>query len=203
MAVRLRAVVPAATDGVTGATILGHVRTELGLNHPIEQILPGHYQPALAAVGWTGGSLGETAEMLVLLGGLWLLWRRAITWQIPVAMLGTVLILASSFHWINPERFADPLLHLLSGSLMLGAFFIATDPVTSPIAPLGQVVFGIGCGALVYIIRTWGGYPEGVAFAVVLMNAATPLIDHYLRPRIYGRTWRGQPRPIRKKPHEA
>ncbi|HOW76739.1 MAG TPA: RnfABCDGE type electron transport complex subunit D [Candidatus Competibacteraceae bacterium] len=193
----------ALTDGVTGATILGHVRTELGMNHALSQILPGHYQPALAAVGWTGGSLGETAEILVLLGGLWLLWRRAITWLIPVAMLSTVLMLASGFHWMNPERFADPVLHLLSGSLMLGAFFIATDPVTSPIAPLGQVVFGIGCGALVYIIRTWGGYPEGVAFAVVLMNAATPLIDHYLRPRIYGRTWRGQPRPVRRKPHET
>jgi electron transport complex protein RnfD len=86
--------------------------------------------------------------------------------------------------------------HLLSGSLMLGAFFIATDPVTSPTSKLGQLIFGAGCGALVYIIRTWGGYPEGVAFAVVLMNAATPLIDHYVRPRIYGRTWRGHSRPV-------
>ena len=193
----------AATDGVTGATILGHLRTELSLSQPIEQILPGHYQPALAAVGWTGGSLGETSAILILLGGLWLMWRRAITWQIPVTMLGTVLVLASSFYWVNPERYADPILHLVSGSLMLGAFFIATDPATSPITPWGQAAFGIGCGAFVYIIRTWGGYPEGVAFAVVLMNAATPLIDHYLRPRIYGRTWRGQPRPIRKKPHET
>jgi electron transport complex protein RnfD len=111
-------------------------------------------------------------------------------------MLGTVLVLASGFHWLNAERFADPVLHLLSGSLMLGAFFIATDPVTSPVARGGQIVFGIGCGVLVYIIRTWGGYPEGVAFAIVLMNAATPLIDHYLRPRVYGRTWSGQPRPV-------
>jgi len=79
---------------------------------------------------------------------------------------------------------------------MLGAFFIATDPVTSPTTKLGQLIFGAGCGAFVYIIRTWGGYPEGVAFAVVLMNAATPLIDHYVRPRIYGRTWRGQSRPV-------
>ncbi|MDQ5909597.1 MAG: H+/Na+-translocating ferredoxin:NAD+ oxidoreductase subunit [Pseudomonadota bacterium] len=192
----------AATDGVTGPTILGHIRTELGMNHALSQSVPGHYQSALAAVGWTGGSLGETAEILILLGGLWLLWRRAITWQIPVAMLVTVLLLASGFHWANPERFADPLLHLLSGSLMLGAFFIATDPVTSPLAPVGQIVFGIGCGALVYIIRTWGGYPEGIAFAVVLMNAATPLIDHYFRPRIYGRTWRGESRPIEKKSDE-
>jgi len=185
-----------ATDGVTGATILGYARTELGMNYSLSQILPGHYQAGAAALGWTGGSLGETAAWLVLLGGLWLLWRRAITWYIPVGMLGAVLVLASGFHLLDPQRFADPMLHLLSGGLMLGAFFIATDPVTSPISSLGQVVFGVGCGALVYIIRTWGGYPEGVAFAVVLMNAATPLIDHYIRPRAYGRTWSGKPRPV-------
>ena len=78
----------------------------------------------------------------------------------------------------------------------MGAFFIATDPVTSPTAPLGRIVFGAGCGVLVYVIRTWGGYPEGVAFAVVLMNAMTPVIDHYIRPRVYGRTWNGRPKPV-------
>ena len=183
-------------DGVSGATILGHIRTELVLSHPLGEILPGHYQPGLAALGWTGGSLGETSALLLLLGGLWLLWKRAITWPIPVAMLGAMLALASIFHWVDPGRFADPLLHLVSGSLLLGAFFIATDPVTSPLSRLGQLVFGAGCGALVYVIRTWGGYREGVAFAVVLMNGATPLIDHYLRPRVYGRTWLGQPKPV-------
>jgi electron transport complex protein RnfD len=111
-------------------------------------------------------------------------------------MLGTVILLATGLHLLNPERFADATLHLLSGSLMLGAFFIATDPVTSPTTSRGQLLFGAGCGALVYIIRTWGGYPEGVAFAVVLMNAVTPVIDYYIRPRIYGRTRRGQPLPV-------
>ena len=183
-------------DAVSGATILGHIRTELGLSRALNQILPGHYQPGVAALGWTGGSLGETADLLVLLGGLWLLWRRVFTWHVPVAMLATVLVLAGSLHLLDPGRFASPAVHLLSGSLMLGAFFIATDPVTSPTTRLGQLIFGAGCGAFVYIIRTWGGYPEGVAFAVVLMNAATPLIDHYVRPRIYGRTWRGQSRPV-------
>ena len=185
-------------DGVSGATILGHVRTQLGMNQTLGQILPGHYQPGTAVLGWTGGSLGETAEWLALGGGVWLLWRRVITWQIPVAMLATMALLAGGFHLLNPDRFADPSLHLLSGSLMLGAFFFATDPVTSPTTPMGQLVFGAGCGALVYIIRTWGGYPEGVAFAIVLMNAATPLIDHYIRPRIYGRTWGGQSRPVKR-----
>ncbi len=183
-------------DAVSGATVLGHIRTELGLSRELGPILAGHYQPGLASVGWTGGSAGESSEILILLGGLWLLWRRAITWRIPVAMLLAVLVLSGSLHWAEPQRFAGPEVHLLSGGLMLGAFFIATDPVTSPTTPLGQILFGVGCGALVYVIRTWGGYPEGVAFAVVLMNAATPLIDHYVRPRIYGRTWRGQSRPV-------
>lgn len=185
-----------AIDAVSGATVLGRIRTELGLSHELSQILTGHYQTRLAALGWTSGSAGETSELLILLGGLWLLWRRTITWPIPVAMLAAVLVLSGGLHWSNPQRFAGPEVHLLSGGLMLGAFFIATDPVTSPSARLGQLLFGAGCGALVYIIRTWGGYPEGVAFAVVLMNAATPLIDHYVRPRIYGRTWRGQSRPV-------
>ncbi len=183
-------------DAVSGATILGRIRTELGMARELGQILPGHYQAGVAALGWTGGSLGETADLLVLLGGLWLLWRRVMTWHVPVAMLATVLVLAGGLHLLNPERFAGPAVHLLSGGLMLGAFFIATDPVTSPTTKLGQLIFGAGCGAFVYIIRPWGGYHEGVAIAVVLMNAATPLIDHYVRPRIYGRTWRGQSRPV-------
>ncbi len=183
-------------DAVSGATILGRIRTELGMSHALSQILPGHYQAGTAALGWTGGSLGETSDLLALLGGLWLLYRRVMTWHVPVAMLAAVLVLSSGLHWLNPERFAGPTVHLLSGGLMLGAFFFATDPVTSPTTKMGQLIFGAGCGALVYIIRTWGGYPEGVAFAVVLMNAATPLIDHYVRPRIYGRTWRGRSRPV-------
>ena len=183
-------------DAVSGATVLGRIRTELGLSHELSQILSGHYQPGLAALGWTGGSTGETSALLIALSGLWLLWRRVITWQVPVAMLTTMLVLSSGFHWMDPERFAGPAVHLLSGGFMLGVFFIATDPVTSPTSRLGQLLFGMGCGLLTYVIRTWGGYPEGVAFAVVLMNAATPLIDHYLRPRIYGRTWSGRSRPV-------
>jgi len=183
-------------DGISGASILGRVRTELSMAHGLSQSLPGHYNPTTSALGLTPGSLGETAELPILIGGLWLLSRRLITWQIPAAMLGTVILLATGLHLLNPERFADATLHLLSGSLMLGAFFIATDPVTSPTTSRGQLLFGAGCGALVYIIRTWGGYPEGVAFAVVLMNAVTPVIDYYIRPRIYGRTRRGQPLPV-------
>jgi electron transport complex protein RnfD len=132
--------------------------------------------------------------VLLLAGGIWLLLRRIVSWHIPVAMMGTVALLASVFYVIDPQTHAGPGLYLMSGSLILGAFFIATDYVTSPSSVLGQLIFGAGCGLLVFIIRTWGGYPEGVAFAVLLMNALTPIIDYYLRPRIYGRNLKGQPR---------
>jgi len=180
-------------DGLTGATVLGHSKTELTRGIGLDASLPDVYSPLDYLLGLSGGSFGETSAVLLLLGGLFLLARRIITWQIPVAMLATVALLAGVMHLIDPLRYADPLLHLLAGGLMLGAFFIATDPVTSPSSGLGQLVFGAGCGALVYVIRTWGGFPEGLAFAVLIMNAATPLIDHYLRPRVYGRNRRGTP----------
>lgn len=173
-------------DAVSSASVLGHVRTELGMGHELPDILVSIYNPMASAVGTINGSLGETSAILFLLGGLFLILKRVITWHIPVAMLGTVALLAAVFHQIDPLRYGDPLFHLLSGGLMLGAFFIATDPVTSPASSLGKFIFGAGCGVLLFIIRNWGGYPEGVAFAVLLMNAATPLIDHYIKPRIYG-----------------
>lgn len=180
-------------DSLTGATVLGHSKTELTRGIGLDVSLHDVYTPLDYLFGLSSGSLGETSALLLLLGGLFLLARRIITWQIPVAMLATVALLAGVMHLVDPLRYADPLLHILAGGLMLGAFFIATDPVTSPSSGLGQLVFGAGCGALVYVIRTWGGFPEGLAFAVLIMNAATPLIDHYLRPRVYGRTRRGAP----------
>jgi electron transport complex protein RnfD len=108
-------------------------------------------------------------------------------------MLASLVLLATLFHLINPESYVGPMTHLFSGAAILCAFFIATDLVTSPVSIRGQILFGAGCGLLVYAIRTWAGYPEGVAFAVMLMNACTPLIDHYLKPRIYGRDRKGEP----------
>jgi len=131
--------------------------------------------------------------VLLLLGGAFLLYKRIIGWQVPAAMLGTMVVLASTMHLLDPGRYPDATVHLLSGATMLCAFFIATDPVTSPVSIKGQLLFGAGIGLLVYSIRTWGGYPEGIGFAVLLMNACTPMIDHYLKPRIYGRDRRGQP----------
>jgi electron transport complex protein RnfD len=182
--------VPAA-DAVSGASLLGHVKTEILRGTSVEQAVAGHFDPALASVGMRIGSMGESSGVLLAAGGLMLLWLRAITWHIPVAMLLGVVVPAAALHAFDPAHYAGPILHLLSGSVILGAFFIATDPVTSPSSRVGQLVFGAGCGLFTYIIRTWGGYPEGVAFAVLLMNAATPIIDRYLRPRVYGRSRRG------------
>lgn len=180
-------------DAVSSASILGHVRTELGQGIPLSEATAGQYDFWSLAGGSAAGSLGETSAVLLLLGGLFLLYKRVITWYIPVSLMGTLALLAGVFHLIQPEQSPGPLYHLVSGATLLGAFFIATDPVTSPVSVRGQLIFGAGCGALIYIIRSWAGYPEGVAFAILLMNACTPLIDHYIRPRIYGRDRKGQP----------
>jgi electron transport complex protein RnfD len=179
-------------DMVSGASSLGAVRTELTQGHTLSMILvPHHYTNENLALGFISGSLGETSSLLIILGGLFLLYKRIFTWHVPVAMLASVAILASLFHEINPERYASAGFHLFAGGMILGAFFIATDPVTSPSSALGKLIFGAGLGGLDYVIRTWGGYPEGIAFSVMIMNAMTPLIDHYTRPRVYGHTWRG------------
>jgi len=180
-------------DMVTGATLLGQVRTELGQGHALPDILPGIYQPWSDAVGTLAGSMGETSALLLLLGGLFLLSQRVITWHIPVATIATLALAATLMNLYDPAHYPDALYHLVGGATLLAAFFIATDPVTSPISPRGQLIFGAGLGVLIYSIRTWAGYPEGVAFAIVLMNTCTPLIDHYVRPRIYGRDRKGAP----------
>ena len=180
-------------DAFSGATLLGHVRTAMDGGAALSGALRDSYEPLSQAWGSVPGSLGETSALLLLLGGGWLLLLRIITWHIPVAMLGTLTLLATLFHAIDPSVYPGPLYHLFSGAALLGAFFIATDLVTSPVTARGQLLFGAGCGLLVFVIRSWTNYPEGVAFAVMLMNAATPLIDHYLRPRVYGRDRRGAP----------
>lgn len=183
----------ASIDGLASATVMGHVKTESTLGHGLSLSLPNGYASADYALGFVNGSLGETSALLILLGGLYLIALRIITWHIPVAMIGTVIVMSLGFHLINPEQYPGAIFQVLSGGVLLGAFFIATDLVTSPSSTLGKLIFGAGCGAFTYLIRTWGGFPEGVAFAVILMNALTPLIDHYCRPRIYGRDHKGRP----------
>jgi len=180
-------------DAVTSATTFGHVKTELTRGADMDAALAGTYSLWEHLLGTSSGSLGEASVLLLLLGGVLLLYTRVISWHIPVSMLGSLALLATIFHLINPSLYLDPLFHLMAGSVILGAFFIATDLVTSPVSVRGQLIFGAGCGVLVFVIRTFAGYPEGVAFAILLMNASTPLIDHYFRPRVYGRDRRGRP----------
>jgi electron transport complex protein RnfD len=186
-------------DTVSSASIIGYMKTGFTQGHTVVQSLSsGHFDALTHGLGNVAGSLGETSALLIILGGLVLIALRIISWHIPVAMLGSVALLATVFNLAAPERYPDAIFHLLSGGLVLGAFFIATDLVTSPSTRAGQLIFGAGCGVFVFVIRSWGGYPEGVGFAVLLMNAATPLIDHYVRPRIYGRNRKGEPLVIKE-----
>lgn len=180
-------------DAVSSATILGYIKTELGQGAMLTQMMNDSFSVFDFAFGSVAGSLGETSALLILAGGLLLLYLGIISWHIPVSMMLTIALLASLFNLVAPETYPPALYHLLSGATMLGAFFIATDLVTSPVTKTGQLIFGAGCGVLVFIIRTWAGYPEGMAFAVMLMNGFTPMIDHYIKPRIYGRTRKGEP----------
>ncbi len=136
--------------------------------------------------GFKGGSLGEVSVALLLLGALYLLLRKRISWRIPVPYILTTLTITGIFWLVNPEKYADPLFHFLTGGLVLGAFFMATDMVTSPITPLGQIIFGIGCGVLTALIRLFGAYPEGVSFSILIMNAFVPLIEKYTIPTKFG-----------------
>ena len=185
-------------DGMASASLLGHVKTEFTRGAGLDQALAGYYAPMDALLGSRAGSLGETAAVLLLLGGLFLIAKRIVTWHAPAAMLLGVAAPALLFNAIDGNHYAGPVYHLLSGGLMLAAFFIITDPVTSPNTATGQFIFGLGCGLLTWVIRTWGGYPEGVAFAVMLMNTATPVIDQYVKPRIYGRDRKGTALPVKK-----
>jgi electron transport complex protein RnfD len=138
-------------------------------------------------LGNVSGSLGETCGLLLILAGLYLVYRRIINWRIPVAILATVALLSGVIYLIDPESFPSPAFMLLAGGLLLGTVYMATDPVTSPLTPKGIWIFGIGIGALVVLIRLWGGLPEGVMYAILLMNAATPLINRFAKTRVYGR----------------
>jgi electron transport complex protein RnfD len=169
-------------EAVTGATPLGLLK-----EGRLSEIAA---SSADLLFGNVGGSVGEVSALALLAGGLLLLAKRVITWEIPVTFLGTVVAVTGLAQAIGGDAYASPLFHVLSGGLMLGAFFMATDLVTSPMTFRGRVLFGVGCGLLTALIRLWGGYPEGVSFAILLMNAATPLIDRLVRERPVGRSAR-------------
>jgi len=137
-------------------------------------------------IGNVGGSLGEVAGIAIIIGLAWLLFKKVITWHIPVSMIGTIVVFTGILWLVNPNKFADPLFHLLTGGVLLGAVFMATDYVTSPMTGKGMIIFGVGIGFLTVVIRTFGAYPEGVSFAILIMNAFVPLINMYVKPKRFG-----------------
>jgi len=183
----------APIDAYTGATILDSLKTAVGQGGTVQDGLTVGYDPGQWLIGNHAGSMAEGADVLLFLGGVLLIFTRVIRWFIPVSTLVSIAAISIIFNLLDPTTYPDAMVHLLTGSAMLGAFYIATDPVTSPTSPKGQIFFGVSLGILIYVIRTWGQYPEGMSFAILLMNAITPLINRYLRPRIFGRTVRGEP----------
>jgi len=176
----------AQTDAITGPTTLGIVKEGLRAGKTVSELLPQIPDYAHDLLGNQGGSLGEVSAIALLLGACYMFYKKIITWHIPVSYILSVVIFSGIFWLINPERYLDPLFHLLTGGLMLGVFYMATDMVSSPINAKGMLIFGAGCGILTMLIRLWGGYPEGVSFAILIMNAFTPLINRSFKPRRFG-----------------
>jgi electron transport complex protein RnfD len=167
-------------DAITAATPLG-LLSEKGA-----QAVASLEQGSELFIGQINGSLGEASALLLLVGGVFLLWRKIITWHIPVSFMATVALFAAISNGVDDTHYAGPIFHLCSGGVIIGAWFMATDYVTSPMFPAGKLIFGAGCGILTMVIRLWAGYPEGVSFAVLLMNACVPIIDTYTRPKKFG-----------------
>ncbi|HEY6093679.1 MAG TPA: electron transport complex subunit RsxD [Gallionellaceae bacterium] len=171
----------ATLDAVTMATPLDTLKTQLHLGHSASEVM------GMPIYGHLGGIGGEMVALAFLLGGVYLLLTRIISWHLPVAFLATLFATAGIFYLVDPAHYAPPLFHWFSGAAMLGAFFILTDPVTSPTTIGGKFIFAAGAGFLTYIIRVFGGFPDGVAFATLLMNICVPLIDAYTQPRVFGK----------------
>ncbi|MCK4664300.1 MAG: RnfABCDGE type electron transport complex subunit D [Bacteroidales bacterium] len=173
-------------DAVTGATPLAIIKEGIYNNEQVSDIMtniPSHMQMFM---GQMGGSLGEIAGFALLIGFIYLLIKKIITWHIPVTVLGTIAVFTGILWLINPQQNADPLFHILTGGALLGAIFMATDYATSPMTIKGMIIFGIGIGIITVVIRVFGAYPEGVSFAILIMNAFVPLINTYIKPKRFG-----------------
>lgn len=175
------------TDAVTGATPLGIMSEGIKNGETVAALMekiPTHMQ---LFYGYMGGSMGEIAAAALIIGGIYMIWRKIITWHIPVTILLTVALFTGILWQADPTKFADPVFHLLTGGIMLGAIFMATDYVTSPMTHKGMIIYGIGIGVITVLIRTWGAYPEGVSFAILIMNAFVPLLNKYIKPKRFGK----------------
>lgn len=173
-------------DGVTAATPLGILKEGLMNGTPVSQLLPELPSTSDMLLGNISGSLGEISALVLILGGLYMLYKKVITWETPVSIIGSVAVVASIFWIVDPESYVNPVYHLFSGGLMLGAIYMATDMVSSPMTSRGQIIYGVGIGVITILIRLFGAYPEGISFAILIMNAFTPLINNYVKPKRFG-----------------
>ena len=174
-----------STDAMGGATPLGFLKEGLK-NQTVPELMKDMPDYAMELIGFIGGSLGEVSVIALLLGAIYMLVKKVITWEIPTAYIGSVIIFTGILWLVNPDMYISPVFHLLTGGLILGAFYMATDMVSSPISSKGQILFGIGAGVITILIRIWGAYPEGVSFAILIMNAFTPLINRGFKPKLFG-----------------
>ena len=174
------------TDVTTGATPLGQMAEFMRNGDSMSTI--GEKVPDYMNMlyGNMGGSFGEVAAVGLIIGLVYMLYKKIITWHIPVSILGTVAIFTGILWGVNPDKFANPVFHLLTGGILLGAIFMATDYVTSPMSKRGMLIYGVGIGILTIVIRIWGAFPEGVSFAILIMNAFVPLINMYMKPKRFG-----------------
>jgi len=173
-------------DAVTGATPLAILKEGLASGQSLPEIMEKLPSPAQMFLGDIGGSIGEVAAAALLIGFVWLLLRKVITWHIPVAVVGSIAVFTGILWLINPEKNADPMFHILAGGVLLGAIYMATDYVTSPMVPKAMLIYGCGIGIITVVIRVYGAYPEGVSFAILIMNAFVPLMNAYIKPRRFG-----------------
>ncbi|MFW5830621.1 MAG: RnfABCDGE type electron transport complex subunit D [Prolixibacteraceae bacterium] len=176
-----------AVDGVSSATPLALIKEGITSGTPVSQLMQDMPSASDMLLGTVSGSLGEISALMLILGGLYMLYKKVITWEIPVSVLGSVAAIAAIFWLIDPQSYVNPVYHLLTGGLMLGAIFMATDMVTSPMTSKGQWIYGVGIGIITISIRLFGAYPEGISFAILIMNAFTPLINTYVKPKRFGR----------------
>jgi electron transport complex protein RnfD len=173
-------------DAVSGPTALGVLKEGLVKGDTMDQLMNAVPSYTDMFLGGIGGSLGEVSALALILGGIFMLVRKIITWHIPLTFITTVFVFTGALWLVDPTMYADPVFHVLAGGLLLGAIFMATDMVTSPMSRKGQLIFGVGCGLLTVLIRVWGAYPEGVSFAILIMNACVPLINKGFKPKTFG-----------------
>jgi Na+-translocating ferredoxin:NAD+ oxidoreductase subunit D len=173
-------------DAITGATPLAIIKEGLKNGESLSQLMEKVPTTIQMFLGKMGGSIGEVAAFALLIGLAYLLIKKIITWHIPVSVIGSIAIFTTILWLVNPEKNADPMFHIMAGGVLLGAIFMATDYVTSPMNPKSMIVYGCGIGILTVIIRVWGAYPEGVSFAILIMNAFVPLMNAYIKPKRFG-----------------